>query len=577
MHVYLGGGLARGLMFVLCLLSAMTASAQPYELFAVYEPASGTGTTKAFRLKLAENALIPDGGESHVLDRIIVKFDDDGVSLSALSIFSQLRFRADVGGQKTETAVPTDSIGRLPSREHTLARWRGDYKEDAIVPVTIQVAAVYSGDFLCMQERELLTARDDDELSARRSTPPPIPLLPPDSTGQAQSRQQPGGPSSNGGARSVQRPLLQTGDGDFILYSLCRDDTGQLLIDPINWAKAMDVQEFQLGGSTTDSKLQADFRKAHKKRLAELLSDRLNKRFASFGRTVVTDTDLPGFKNVLIQVSSTFKFSVIKSTGALFLIEESGGDVQRLADLIDQDAEVAISLDRAVCAQLPPAALLNNPWTFELEVPDGKDGKTRKTKVELDFRHGCNRTLQVQWKNYLNQRVTFRTIYRVPGNDDIVVLKESFAIYNLGLITTVPVFTEIISAAQNSAPSDVEATSSIPVSYALPLNDRDQRRGSVAVTFPFTVSINTRRYHNLAEYIALAPSVSLIGGGYTGSSDGSAGGEDQGPNVRVALGMGINIARAFHFGYAWAPSDGGRYALIGISVPDLLPLLRKSP
>ncbi|NVJ09659.1 hypothetical protein HUW63_31100 [Myxococcus sp. AM001] len=565
MHLHRGRNAARGFLYVLCLLASAAAWAQPYELFAIYEPATGGGTAKAIRLKLTENALIPDGGESHALDRIIVKFDPEGGPLSALSIFSHLHFQVDIGAQPSSVKVPTSDIERLPNRELTLARWRGDQEKDAVVSVKIGVEALYAGDFLCLQERELLVPRNGSGASQRDLIPTPVPVR----TRQASS-------PSTGQKTSppVPRTLLHTSDGDRILYSLCRDEEGKLLNDAVDWGGARQNPDFKLGDDANMKKSTEDFRKVHKHALARRISARLNTQFPSFGRTAIVDTDFTEFDGARFQVSARSGFFVIKGTGSLFLMEESGGEVQRLADLIDQDADVAISLNQATCAQLPPAILLNSPWTFELEVPDGKDGKTRKVKAELDFRNGCTRSLPIPWKDYLNQRVTFRAIYRVPGNEDIVVLKDSFAIYNLGLITTAPVFTEIISAVQGASVSDVEATSSIPVSYAIPLNDQSTRRGALAVTFPFTVSYNSRKAPNLAEYIALAPSISLISGGYKDSASVSADNKDDAPSVRVAIGVGFNVARAFHFGYAWAPQDGGRYTLIGLSIPDLLPLLK---
>jgi hypothetical protein len=237
-----------------------------------------------------------------------------------------------------------------------------------------------------------------------------------------------------------------------------------------------------------------------------------------------------------------------------------------------------LKLDKDTCRQRPPGELLKVPWTAELEVPDSQDKtKTQKVKVDLDFRDGCSRKLLVRWSDYVKQQVILRLIYRVPDREDIVVLKDPFTVHNLGLITTAPVFSEIYSAVKGVSLRDVEAASSIPVSFAIPV--RDDRKGSFAVTFPFTVSVNTKTFPNLAEYFALAPSLSLVAGGATESATerGETGEEvppEQGPSFRLALGMGVNVARAFHFGYAWAPADGGRYVLIGISIPELLPLLK---
>ncbi|WP_426748738.1 hypothetical protein VZQ01_20440 [Myxococcus faecalis] len=630
---------ANRLLFLLCVIFSSGAFARPFDFFAIYEPTAGSSSAKVIRLKLNENALLPDGGEGYALDRLIVQFEPDGVSMSATSIFNRLRFTVDLGSQQTTTVVRTEDIAKLPEREHTLVRWRGDDQPDAVVAVKISLQAIYSSDFLCMQEMELFHHAKPGQAEMGSGWPmtPPRPSTvrrntakPPGTDKNNDTAKTPGTDKNNDTAKTPgtdknndtaegddtandedpdknelkNRRWILTQGGVPILFSYCKTSKGTNTNTLIDWRKAYEMSKQEAKATTSsnqepsatssepltflmgdpDKVKNADrLREAHKRALSDRIVEQLNDRFSSFGRTVVTDTDEPSYDNVLVQVASTFKFSVIKSAGSLMLIEESGGTVERLANLIDQDSDVSLSLDRPTCLQLPPAALMNNPWVFELEVPDGKDGKTRRAKTDLDFHHGCNRMIMVPWKDFLNQRVTFRVIYRVLGNEDLVVFKDSFWVYNLGLITTLPVVTEIVAAAQKASAADVEATSSIPVSFAFPVNDKKLRNVAVAVTFPFTLSVNTRDYPKLADYVALAPSVSVIGGGTTPLDEANEPPpttkdeeKDQGPNSRVGIGVGVNLFRAFYFGYTWAPSDGGRYVLVGISVPELLPLFKKA-
>ncbi|MBN9681582.1 MULTISPECIES: hypothetical protein [unclassified Corallococcus] len=548
MHERTGGAVLPRLLALLCLLCSLSASAQPYEYLAVYEPMSETA--KPLRLEVTQNGLLPDGGEQHRLDRIVVHFKTDGVSLSALSLFSRLRFKVESSTVQAETELLKENIEKLPDREFVLVRWRGDDRPEPISNVKITVEAVYTAEFLCLQENALLQSERNVERF-------PVPHFYKSAAGSLHK------PSDWG---SFERWLIRDGETTpLLIYTFCSDSSDKDR-GVVAWSEAQKDHRFLFEEDEKDKSLRA-FRQAHKRALSDRIVRRLNDRFSSFGRSLVSETSEPDYDNVRVEVKDALTLSIVKSVGSLLLVEEAGGTVQPLADLIDQDAEVALRLSYPHCYQFPYGSIMKSPWVFELEVPDGKDGKTRKAKVDLGFQDGCTRKLLVPWKDYLNQRVTFRVIYRVPERADIVVFNDSFNVYNLGLITTAPIITEIVSAAQKASPRDVEATSSIPVSFALPISPN--RSASVAVTFPFTVSFNTRTFPNLAEYFAVAPSISLVAGSASTSS------EEEEANVRLALGIGVNLARAFHFGYAWAPSDGGRYVLLGISIPDLLPLLKK--
>jgi hypothetical protein len=538
---------------LLGLLTALSAGAQPYEYLAIYEPITGSGDAHVIRLNAAKDTMLPDGGERHQLDRIVVRFKSDGVSLSTLSAFSKLRFELKLGNAEPVTVtVPEDGIEKLPNREATLMRWRGDGNKDALTRVNISVHSIYSRQFLCLQELLLLqeTSNKKGGVQWLRTNAGVLAL------------------ADEGGAVGDKQVLRAGDNGPWLLYSFCAQAKAidwRALAEAIKNKQAQAVKNFAFGQEAIDTDDKA-LLPAHKQALSRLLVEQLNARFSSLGTSAV-DTKDEKYEKALVYVQDAHSFSVIKSAGSLMLVEEAGGAVNRLADLIDQDSEVALALDQQVCFQLPPGEMMKTPWTFELEVPDKTDStKTQKVGIDLDFRHGCRRQLLTRWSDYLDQRVTFRIIYRVPEREDIVVFKDSFQVYNLGLITTVPVFTEVIAAYQSASPRDIEAKSKIPVSWALSV--REGQRDSYAVTFPFTIGVNTRDFPNLAKYVSLAPSVSLLAGGGVAED----GGED--PDVRVAFGVGVNLAEAFHFGYAWTPAGGGgRYVLVGVSVPDLLPLL----
>ncbi|RKH64227.1 hypothetical protein D7V93_07600 [Corallococcus llansteffanensis] len=592
----------RPLLLMLCLAGAR-AAAQPYEIRAIYDPLPGSTSTQRVILTPGPDGVLPDGGMNHALSRIAVYFKPDEASRNVIRSFSKLKFTLSLGEEKPRSVnLDTAKLDTLTDSELTLVNWKGDWKNTQATRISVGVQAIYSREFLCDQERLLAihleegkkqNPHDDDAQTAITSLSVddagvPIETPAPAMDAGTLAAGVDGGTSAAGRsavAKSTAAPpvspvptrmsIRADKDGPLILYSFCRLPKN-VRIDFQNLVRGpRNLDYFFFGEEGSDSS--AGLLKAHKRALSKLLVERINKAAPSYASTVV-DEDEPDYSDSLINVQTTRTFRVLKRVGAWTLLEESGGTLELLPSTnsfgsaklgpIDQDSDVVFKLHPDVCLQLPPEEMMRSPWSFELEGPNRHDAtKTEKLDAVMEFRDGCSRILKVSWKDYFEKEVTFRVIYRVPNQTDLVIFQERFHIYNLGLITTAPVVTEIISASQGSSLKDVEATSTMPLSLAIPV--RRNRKSTAAVTFPFTVSFNTRRFPNLANYFALAPSISLIAGGPEEGAE-----EGKGDVVRVGIGMGVNVARAFHFGYAWTPVDGGRFILLGITVPELLPLFK---
>ncbi|WNG47412.1 hypothetical protein F0U60_27275 [Archangium minus] len=536
---------------VLCtvLASAVAAHAEPYELFAIYAPLSESG--RPIELPLTKGSTLPDGSESHRLDRIIARFHADALSATTMVAFSKFVFHVSVGDKTFEDVrLEMGELEKNPAREIPLLVWRGDGQREALARVRIEVQSIYTAAFLCLQEQELFvrgTRAERVEIS-EALVPKACEKKPPEA------------------CKETRTLLLAEGEDTAILYSFCKRPGDVFLHEQVDWEKlarpvddtARALEKFRFE-DLSETGMREKVLQRHKMALVERLAAQLNQFPSRFGQSVV-DTTSEGHEGALLFVRDEYAVTLLKAAGSVRLTEETGGGVRPLAEQMDQASEVILSLEPVICFQFPAGELLRPPWHVELEVADAKaDTGTRRINIELLYRDGCTRALAAQWKDYLGQRVTLRIVFRLPEREDLVIYRDAFDVHNLGLITIFPVASEIVAATLSSSPKDIESTSVIPISWAMSV--RGGRANSYAITFPFILGVNTRSAPKLAEYVALAPSVSVI-----------AGGEQEAPSF--AFGIGVNLARAFHFGYAWAPTaDDGQYVLIGVSIPELLPLL----
>jgi hypothetical protein len=587
-----------GLVVVLCLGSLRASAQQPYEILAVYEPATDSSGLKRISLPITPGKVLPDGGLSHRLDRIVARFPADDGSRKALHAFEKMKFTVRMGEQDTQGGIKrqftTKEIIEQPDHQVTLLAWKGDQKSTPVSYLNVEVQAVYSKDYLCLQEQLLIERRqqgseEEKDLVTLDRIDKMVSVKP--------RRKSQASPANNGaGSRTETEDVCEPGEtgrackgsnrvllkgeeaGPLLLYSFCKLQPAQL----VDYKQLINSSEEQkkiyiFGQDKVDT--DADLLSArYKQELSALVASQINEFFPPFAQAQV-DKQEAGSKDALINVKTVHSFRIVKRFATHLYLEEAGGTVKmpgnpnesaaNKVESIDHDSKLVVSLNDGLCTELSDDKLLMAaPWKLQLEVPDNKDSsKTKNIDVELDHRQPCSHVLSVNWKEYLDKDVTLRVLYHAHGEEDILLFQERFHVYNLGLITTVPVISEITSALQGDSPRDIEATSSIPVSWALPV--RKNRKASVAVTFPFTVSLNTREMPNLAEYVALAPSISVIAGGPEDEE-----GENEDDVLRLGIGIGVNVARAFHFGYAWTPEDGGRYILLGVSVPELFPLLK---
>lgn len=264
-----------------------------------------------------------------------------------------------------------------------------------------------------------------------------------------------------------------------------------------------------------------------------------------------------------LNVGNKLEFHVVKAVGNWLTLQEFGEPIQKKPkNRIDIESQVRVVLNPDVCSL--SSALAKAPWTYLLTSANN-EGKAVETEITPDTANACEWVIPANWKEFVDKEVSFKVQYRSPNATPITVVNENFKVYNLGLITTLPVVSEIISAADGSAFRDIEAISKVSINLAVPVGGgRDTRSTRLALVFPWTLSVNTRDFPDLAKYVALAPSISILGGGSK---------EDR--RTSIGLGIGVNLMRVFHFSYTVSTTgEQGGYMLVGVSVPELLPVLR---
>jgi hypothetical protein len=152
------------------------------------------------------------------------------------------------------------------------------------------------------------------------------------------------------------------------------------------------------------------------------------------------------------------------------------------------------------------------------------------------------------------------TVSYVNKVDRYDILTATTRVENLGVITTFPVVTEVVSAIDKSAANaaDISTQSSIPISWAINLAHGEPAH--VAVTLPWMIGINTRDAPRLADVVKVFPHISLILPLASSTTKGAS----------VAFGAGIALANAFTFSFATTVRDNPQaFFLVGISAPDL--------
>jgi hypothetical protein len=202
---------------------------------------------------------------------------------------------------------------------------------------------------------------------------------------------------------------------------------------------------------------------------------------------------------------------------------------------------------------------------LQFQDPDNEETKTTEV-ARLSAKGGRWDILHSDLEPHLGERLVVRIVFEAGQNELTIVESIPTSVEDLGLITSFPVVSEIASMAESKPKSirDFEAKSSVPVSVAIQLGERNVTYG--AVTFPWMIGYNPRAAPRLAKIVKGFAHVSLLAP-IEEQDDGEA-------ELRLAVGAGVAVFGVFTFGVAVTPQKhGDAFFLAGVSAPDLASMI----
>jgi hypothetical protein len=271
-----------------------------------------------------------------------------------------------------------------------------------------------------------------------------------------------------------------------------------------------------------------------------------------------------GYGGTNVAVEARYGVQLIPApTSAFQFLEQSNSERARVQRVADADADLLVTVvDASLATSLGTCEGLFSE-TFKVRVlRDDDDGNHVRDDVDLEFVDSCTRRLALSLADKIDETLELLLVHALDGKEYTVATSGRFQVKNLGLVTSFPIVSEIMSFAEYVDANDPAAKSSIPVSWAIPLSDDDF--GNVAITLPWKLAFNPRAAPDLARYLFAFPHVSAIL--RTQQST-----DDDGDPVRVAFGLGVGVAEAFTFSWA-VDLQGDHFVLVGLSIPELASL-----
>ena len=510
---------ARTLVGLGILLCTVTARAAPYEVVAVYRGKNADQTARVIEVKLADKSALPSRADGLELDSVVIRFERSWLGSITPGTFRNFAVATTYQSKTTAISIPSSELN--PSASRTLVDWSEVHDRQRTTYFDVSIHGKFSTEFLCSQELYLR------EIAGK----------PHACTG---ATKQPGCASDTFFDNPALRPdrWLFAG-GSEVLYSFCRgsDDA-----EPVKWELVRKDGGF--GRADDASKL----KELHKLRLHRLLMQQeILTKFVNPYAELRSAPDSAGLPDNLF-VEENVRFSV-RLVGELFVIEESDHTTpRRVSEVVDQRSTLLVSADGSHIGDCPNLADFKYVFAFT-----GDGDKATTDVLPVQFRDACRSALNVDLKKYLDKRVTLRILQKVDATQELVLAEHEFTVASLGFQWTVPVVTEILSAANATSPADLTASSSLPLGVAI-----GRGRSRIALSFPFRASWNTRSFTNLSRYFAVFGHVSVLA-----DPDGDF-------KTELAAGAGISAFQFFHFGWAISLADNHRnYLLVSIDIKDI--------
>lgn len=557
--------------------SSVSVSAAPYEFIAVYQ-----GPDKLLEVPIDPGTMIPSRGGGATLLRVVARFSQEGLGGTSTAMFKKFSIGVrTTNGKHNAKGVLVEKIGA--KTDLVLFDWSEIKLTERETFFALDVHGKFADDYLCSEERAFRAAQKPVALKPQGTQPK---LTPAQEKKEAEEKKRflavsyevGGGKRKDLFLRDPANPirgvpLLDEQTGTEILYSFC-DPNG------VNWAQAKSFPNVGFGQTVEKTE---DLEKLHRRRLSELLiGNGTLKRFATgtqpliYGLDDKNDTvDKTGHEHKSeIYISSDFRFSVLITDKLYTLTEESRDRVHDgLTTLFDQDSRVALEVGRTpghVCPQVAsPSFAYRIQKTADSPTVDVKAVEAKATPVDVktDFREPCVFTLNMNLKDYLDKTVSLTVVYKlhvIAGASRAVVevplFTTSFRVAHIGVIASLPVASEIYAVATSKSSDDINATSSIPLSYGVRYRG-DGDRHNLAVTFPLRVGFNTRSAPDLAKTVSVFGHISFLFP------------VDDPATPTLSFGFGVSVLQALHISWAF-DLDGSRYLLAGVSVTDIAKALK---
>ncbi|MFT3694000.1 MAG: hypothetical protein QM831_12725 [Kofleriaceae bacterium] len=548
-----------------------SANAAPFELVAVYQ--NGDSSVS---VPIDPDALLPTDGSTTkgklVLQKVVARFSTEGFDGLTNAVFDRVTFGTKAFKTKIVAPKGVDTATLKGSdRDIVIFYWKDVETLHRVTNFSIDVHGKFSSDYLCDEETRLRRQQ--------KSAPRPIVAKDQDKSKALQEKAAKEKGSDAGWEPGTDRratffrdatkapsvQLIDESSKSEILYSFCASEN-------TNWfavAKA-EIGDPKNGTvrnpyAETNATSAADIEALHRRRLSDLLrKNGTLKGLSSSNHPVIYGLDdkedlisqngEPHAKRLFL--TETFAFSIM-NTGKLFEIHEESKDAVHdgKTTMFDQESRVAINVDTeqdGVCPNVsdPPFAFTVQKAADSPAVQVQAQPNPKPTSLVANYREPCQFTLSMNLKDYLDSNVTLSILFKLHVDVgttrnlvDVLLFQTSFRVAHLGTIVSLPIVSEIVTAAGSKSLSDVNATSSIPFSYALRLRGTGDT-SNIAVSFPFRLGFSTRNYPDLAKQFSFFAAVSLV---FSTTNTGAP---------TPTLGAGFTVLDTFHFSASFDSTGG---------------------
>jgi len=512
------------------------AKAEPYDIVARYQIVSdkGSDTTDVSLLNSSTKAL-PIRALNGAFQGIFIKGPKDVLSRTLLG-------ETDIVVIKI--SAPNNSLIVPPIQFNTSVLQSGEKAEKGLlVPeqlagnqaqaLTIQVNLHYTDDHLC--ERELQYRLDKGEDRTQSEKPPQLRELSEEDAKKRATETLSGKKYDAYAWFLLVKHALVADDGKVIYETFCSKAHPEIDEEHLRFRGKVGADAHALYKDAFVSKLQDVLKLDDNTVYEKLRSSELRPNIYARSEYVAP---------VLFD-NSAFDFKEVDESGP-----------RDLGTVLDKNSTLNVGIIAAT--EIPNCPqVIGSAWSARLDYENDK--KTTETASLVP--EGRYWRIDSKFADHVGEPVTI-TILQKVGSAIIEIVKRRTVVQDLGLITTFPVVTDVLSAISKNPKTvkDLTSQSSIPVSWAIDLANGD--RSMAAITFPWMLGWNSRGAPELAKYLKIYPHVSIVVP--LSQSNNTA-------TPIVAVGGGIAVASAFTFSLGATVTEDTSHALllIGISVTDI--------